>query len=752
MYKNTKYCVIKNLIHFGSFQSDFNCIFNSQKLKEMKRVISLIVLIIVAKINLQGQANPKRELRGAWITSIYNIDWPSASNLTTTAQQTTFIDRLNEHKATGMNALFVQVRSQCDAMYPSPYDPWCSYLTGTQGTAPSPYYDPLQFMINETKQRGMEFHAWFNPYRALASVSATSYPAAYAALAPSHVAKANTTWTMPVTTISNGAKQILLNPGAPEVWEYIIGTVMHVVRNYDVDGIHFDDYFYTNPALTTFNDDSVFAIHNRGFSAAQKADWRRSNVDTLIKRLNDSIKSVKPWVKFGISPTGIWSSFNSTTEPNGSNTSSGATQHKKDLFANTRLWLQQGWIDYLAPQIYWHTGQTGSDYSILAPWWSNNSFGRHIYLGQAGYKVGVASPASNGSFISDVSQIPNQIRLNRSLSGIKGQIVYSTADLRANRLSFRDSIKDRFYNKPTLVPTMTWKDNIVPDAPYALSATANTINNTVTLNWVNPTPLIATEMNVVKRFAIYRNLNTTPDINNPNHLIAVTNTATTSYIDSDPTLVLLGNTYNYIVTSLDRLHNESVASNEIIIISGVVPLTLVSFDVTKKSNNYVSINWLTNNEINTDHFEIERAINNLNFKKINQLNANDGSAYFDYKLYDYDIVENGIYYYRLKMLDKDGSFTYSDIRKIEVKNTRNILTAFPNPVAVAGKLQLHWSNKNANIAYRIIQLDGKEVSKNKIQFTNGVAFLPLNSKIKAGIYLVQFYKNSEINTLKIVVE
>jgi uncharacterized lipoprotein YddW (UPF0748 family) len=399
----------------------------------MKKIYFLFILIFINEIT-NAQTAPKREMRGAWIATYANIDWPS-STATTAQEQATFVQRVDEHKATGMNALFVQVRSQCDALYPNPFDPWSAVISGTQGNAPSPYYDPLAFMINETKQKGMEFHAWFNPYRALASFTTTSYNA----LAASHVAKAHPNWIMTVTNIASPfAKQLLLNPGAPEVQEYIIGSIMHVVRNYDVDGIHFDDYFYTNPALTTYNDDSVYLIHQGSFN--NKADWRRSNVDTLIKRLNDSIKSVKPWVKFGISPTGIWMS--SPTDPNGSNTSTGATQHKKDLFANSRLWLQQGWIDYLAPQIYWYMGQSGSDYNNLAPWWNSNNFGRHMYLGQAGYKVGDAT--QNAAFATDKTQIPRQVRLNRTLAGINGQIVYNTTNLRNNPLGFRDSLKLNF--------------------------------------------------------------------------------------------------------------------------------------------------------------------------------------------------------------------------------------------------------------------------------------------------------------------
>ena len=703
----------------------------------MRKIYSSVILFACLWNVANAQTAPKREMRGAWIATVFNLDWPS-STATTAQEQSTFIDRLTEHKATGMNAIFAQVRSQCDAIYPTPYDPWSAIISGTQGVPPSPYYDPLLFMVNETKQRGMEFHAWFNPYRALASFTTASYNA----LAASHVSKVNPSWNMVVTNNTGGAKQILLNPGAPEVWEHVIGTIMHVVRNYDVDGIHFDDYFYTNPATTTYNDDSVYAIHNRGI--ANRGDWRRSNVDTLIKRLNDSIKSVKPWVKFGISPSGIWMS--APTDPAGSTTSTGALQHKKDLFANSRLWLQQGWVDYLAPQVYWYMGQTGSDYNNLAAWWNTNNFGKHIYMGQAGYKVGDA--AQNAAFATDRTQIPRQVRLDRSLTGIHGQVVYNTTSLRNNPLNFRDSLRLNLYNKPALLPTMLWKDNVSPNPATSLSA-VKLVDNTVSLTWVNPVAFVAAEMDVAKGFAIYKGVNTIPDINNADNLIAITNTNVSTYIDAD---VLPFTTYNYIVTAIDRLYNESVESNIASVNTGALPLNLISFEVEKKANKNALITWQTNNEINTHYFGVERALNNNQFKNIQTLNANDGSLVYNYTTSDYNLLENGTYYYRLKMVDKDGTFAYSDIKKISINSDNKELITYPNPIAKGGKLQLLWPGTYGNIEYNIMQMDGKIVAKNNVQFYGGVANLSLNNNIPFGTYILQCVKNGKIFKVQIVLE
>lgn len=518
-----------------------------------KKIFCVIGLLYFLFLASDAQTPPKREFRAAWIATYANIDWP-ASGATTALEQSTFIQRMEEHRVTGMNAVFVQIRSQCDAMYPSPFEPWSADLTGTQGLAPNPYYDPLEFMIAETKKKGMEFHAWFNPYRALANASTANL----ASLSASHVINTQPSWIMTAGT------QRILNPGIPAVWDYVIKVVMDVVRRYDIDGVHFDDYFYPYPSAGTYNDDAEFALYNRGI--ATKADWRRSNVDSLIKRLNDSIKLAKPWVKFGISPSGIWlSATTSPANPAGSNTSSGATQHHKDLFANSRLWLQQGWVDYMAPQIYWFIGQTGSDYNILVPWWNNNAFGRHMYIGMAGYKVGDAT--QNAAFATDNNQIPNQLRLNRQNTNVNGHIFYNTTSLRNNNLGFRDSLRFNFFNKPALQPTMLWKDNVAPSPATSLNAVSSGLNS-ITLNWTKPAD-VTNELNKVKRFGIYRSTNSTVDISNANNLLAITWNDTTAYTD---VTAMQGTNYYYVVTALDRLHNESSVSNTASVVTTSIAL------------------------------------------------------------------------------------------------------------------------------------------------------------------------------------
>lgn len=438
-----------------------------------------------------------------------------------------------------MNAVFFQVRSQSDAMYPSSLEPWSYYLTNQQGTAPSPLWDPLQFGIEETHKRGMEFHAWINPYRAVSDTNNLNKPGYYA---DTHVAKAHPEWMLTVGNVR------VLNPGLAEVRTHVTNVIVDIVKRYDVDGIHFDDYFYPNG---TTGDDAAYNADPRGFpaTAAGRADWRRDNVNLLIKRVSDSINRIKPWVKFGVSPSGI---YRSSTDPEiGSPTFSGALQHYSALFADTKKWIQSGWVDYLAPQVYWYIGQSGSDYKLLVPWWNTKSYGRHIYIGIADYKVNTTGWKSR-------SEIPNQVRLNRTNDNVYGQIHFRHFYLAGNALNYRDSLRLRLYNRPALLPGMTWKDSIAPAAPEVLALT-NNAGNSNTLSWTKPADA-ASEFDKVKRFVIYRSQLPEIDKENAGNILAITNEDETTYTDNTP---VAGQTYYYTVTSLDRLHNESIAANTV---------------------------------------------------------------------------------------------------------------------------------------------------------------------------------------------
>ncbi|WP_062542859.1 family 10 glycosylhydrolase [Rufibacter tibetensis] len=493
-----------------------------------KNLLSLLLFLFLSQL-AQAQA-PKREFRGAWIATYANIDWPNRSQ-TPTQQRAALISILDHHKATGLNAIFLQVRSQSDALYQSELEPISADLTGVQGRNSG--WDPLQFAIEECHKRGMELHAWINPYRAIANVSQLPN------FAPTHVARQHPEWLIATGNLRT------LDPGIPQVRNYIMTVIADIVKRYDVDGIHFDDYFYPNAA---FNDDATYAEYSRGIT--DRGDWRRDNVNLLIKRVNDTINEMKPWVKFGVSPSGIYR--NSTNPLLGTNTS--GLQHYVSLYADSRKWLQEGWIDYLAPQVYWFMGQRGADYSLVVPWWNDNAYGRHMYIGLAGYKVN--DPAQGASW-ANPSQIPNEIRLNRSLSNIQGQAVYNTNSLRStSKLGFRDSLRTNFYSKPALLPTMPWKDNTPPAVPSGLHATKTTADS-VLLTW-EAAGAAANELDKISRYAVYRSESQVIDISTTTNLIAVTNTAANSFRDkvSDAS-----KTYYYIITALDRFHNESAPSN-----------------------------------------------------------------------------------------------------------------------------------------------------------------------------------------------
>ncbi|MBQ5949511.1 family 10 glycosylhydrolase [Massilia sp. ST3] len=483
-------------------------------------------------------ASPKRELRGVWISTHLSLDWPN--RLQTPEQQRAALASILDHnKATGMNAAFLQVRSQADAMYPSDLEPWSYYLTNQQGSAPAPAWDPLEYAIAETRKRGMEFHAWINPYRAVATVANEGNNAQYAS---THVSRTHPEWLLQVGTVK------ILNPGLPEVRDHVVKVIMDIVNRYDIDGLHFDDYFYPNGVIP---DDAAYHADPRGFpdTAAGRADWRRDNVNLLIARVNAGIQAAKPWVKFGVSPSGI---YRSSSDPAiGSPTAAGALQHYTHLFADTRKWIEQGWVDYLAPQVYWYMGQAGSDYSLLVPWWNNNAFGRHMYIGLADYKMNTAGWTSP-------DQINSQIALNRAQANVSGQIHFRHAFLQANALGYRTSLMNGLYQRPALPPVMAWKGLGAPGAPTALAAAVGQ-DQAVQLAWNAPGDS-ADEFEKTRRFAIYRSEQRDMDLDAPGNLLAATDAATPAFTDKS---VEAGKYYYYTVTALNRLSVESACANTV---------------------------------------------------------------------------------------------------------------------------------------------------------------------------------------------
>jgi len=376
-----------------------------------------------------------------WIATVDNIDWPSKGNFNSESQKAEFIRQLDMHKQNGINAVIVQVRPAADAFYPSPYEPWSEWLTGKQGQPPSVYYDPLQFMIEETHKRGMEFHAWCNPYRAIFRIGQSS-------ISPTHITRIHPEWFLTYGDTK------YFDPGNKDVQQYVTNVIRDIVSRYDVDALHFDDYFYPyRIAGREFPDNISYNKYGNGMS---REDWRRSNVDSIIVMLGKTIKEEKKHCKFGISPFGVWR--NKDRDADGSDTQAGQTNYD-DLYANILLWLKNGWIDYVAPQIYWEFEQKRAPYAVLLDWWSKHSYDRHCYIGLGIYRAG-----SNPSW-KDRTQLPRQIESLRQTSNVQGMIFFSSTSFQRNPNGWNDSLQRNYYRYPALIPPMNWIDSTKPSAP-----------------------------------------------------------------------------------------------------------------------------------------------------------------------------------------------------------------------------------------------------------------------------------------------
>jgi len=396
-----------------------------------------LLLFFLGFIFIYSNAQPPaQEFRGVWIATVDNIDWPPKGMVNPDSQRTEFIRQLDLHKKNGMNAVIVQVRPAADAFYPSAYEPWSQWLTGVQGKPPTPYYDPLAFMINETHKRGMAFHAWCNPYRADFKIGSSS-------IAPNHPTKIHPEWFL-----TYGDKKYF-DPSNKEAQKFVVKVISDIVKRYDVDAIHMDDYFYPyRIAGQEFPDAQAYIQSGTKLS---KEDWRRSNVDSIIKMLSVAIKKEKPWVQFGISPFSVWR--NKEKDPRGSDSKAGQTNYD-DLFADILLWLQQKWIDYVAPQLYLEIGHDKIDYKKMLDWWSKNSYGRHLYIGHGIYRAVGNAPANAAWRKPD--ELPNQIKLLRQYPNVQGSIYFSSKSFDSNPNGWNDSLRNNYYKTPARIPDMEW--------------------------------------------------------------------------------------------------------------------------------------------------------------------------------------------------------------------------------------------------------------------------------------------------------
>lgn len=493
----------------------------------MRAVLGTLLAIFVAWQLGAQTTMPKREFRAAWVATVGNIDWPSQKGLSADIQKQEFITLLDRMKQNGLNAVIVQIRPAADALFESPYENWSRYLSGKQGQPPTPFYDPLHFMVKECHKRCMEFHAWFNPYRALVEAGKNLHT-------PDHA-----TYKHPEWFLKYGDK-LYFDPGIPEVQQYFIKIVLDVVKRYDIDAVHFDDYFYPyRIAGQEFPDQKSYLRYGQNFP--NKDDWRRDNVNRLIESLSKKIKQEKAWVKFGISPFGVWRNF--SKDPRGSMTRGGQTNYD-DLFADVLLWLEKGWIDYILPQLYWERGHRAADYNTLLKWWSDNSYGRHLYIGHGLYQVGVSEKACWRSF----NEIQSQVDLLRENSRVDGSAFYSANSFIKNRCNINHYMSTELYPYQALLPVMKWIDSIAPAAPRLKLQISR--DGHKQLQWMVDNP-----RNEPLQFAVYRFPEKAPMVLSPEYLLDIVRG--NSFEDRQAG----GQHYRYAITALDRLHNQSALSN-----------------------------------------------------------------------------------------------------------------------------------------------------------------------------------------------
>ena len=394
--------------------------------------LTLAFFLLAFCLNIFAQL-PKREFRAVWIATVANINWPSQFGLTPTQQRVEMRQMLDNLQKNNINAIVIQIRPTADSFYPSDLEPWSTYLNGKNGRRPNPYYDPLQFIIEEAHLRCIEVHVWLNPYRV------TNAPGQINNLDSQHIFYKNR------DLIVKYGDKYYFNPGLDETRQFLNKVVEDIVERYDIDGVHFDDYFYPYPeGNADFPDEAAFQTNPRGFTS--KADWRRNNVNLVIAELQETIKSLKPWVQFGVSPFGVWR--NDNRDPQGSATRAGVSNYD-DLYADILKWMRDGTIDYVVPQLYWEIGKKVADYEVLAQWWSDHSYDKNLYVGLYASGLGV----TKNSAWQNGNELARQLKMNRQrFPKIEGQVYFSAKTFLRNPKGLLDTLQNNYYRHPALQP------------------------------------------------------------------------------------------------------------------------------------------------------------------------------------------------------------------------------------------------------------------------------------------------------------
>ena len=489
---------------------------------KIKILLAIVACALALSVSAQSKA-PKREFRGAWIQCVNG----QFQGMNEKKMQSVLTAQLNALQKAGINAIIFQIRAEADALYQSSYEPWSRYLTGVQGK--SPQWDPLQWMIDECHKRNMELHAWINPYRA--KTKGTT------ALSPIHPYKKH-----PELFVEY-AGQLYFNPGLPENRKYICKIIRDIVTRYDVDALHMDDYFYPYPTPgLDFADGLAFAEYGRGY--ADKGDWRRDNVNILIKEIHETVRECKPWVKFGVSPFGIYR--NKKTDPNGSATN--GLQNYDDLYADVLMWVNNGWVDYNIPQVYWEIGNKAADYDTLVRWWAKHSSARPLFIGQDIHRT-VKHPDPKNRM---QHQLPAKMALQRSLPTVQGSCQWYSAAILENPGNYTTLLEKDYHCYPALVPTSPFMDDKAPAKVKKLKMVWT--EDGPMLFWT--APKAKDEMDKAVQYVVYRfDKKEKVNLDDPSKIVTITRDTFIPLPYED------GKTkYQYVVTALDRLHNESKAS------------------------------------------------------------------------------------------------------------------------------------------------------------------------------------------------
>lgn len=596
----------------------------------MKNKITVTIIFICLLVEiLNGQSqSPKREFRGAWVATVINLDWPSSNSLSTAQQKNELIQLFDKLQETNVNAVIFQIRAESDALYNSNYDPWSYWLTGVQGKAPDPYYDPLEFAIEEAHSRGMELHAWLNPYRVERQDG--NYPNA-----ENHVSILHPDWVLKIGNIK------FLDPGLPQVREYVTNVVMDVVDRYDVDGVHFDDYFYPYPPDQITNEDlSTYNSYPNGYFDIK--DWRRNNVNELLRMIHAAIQVSKPHVKFGMSPFGIYK--------NGVPSGITGLDAYSTIYCDPLQWLDEKIIDYLTPQLYWSFGG-GQDYGKLLPWWADQVGDRHFYPGQALYRADIFAP----------NEIPRQIRLNRSTANVYGSILFRAQNLFGNANGVTDSLENDYFRNKSLVPQMSWKDDVAPINPTNLRYDALQEIRGEGLLW--NTPAIASDGDSASMYVVYQFDDmavSQTDIDNAENIWKIQSNKTSSLNSSDK----VSEKMYFGVSALDKNNNESSISNIVEVEMAIPDVPLLAGPENNAVNQRDTTILMWNNSLHSSYNSVQ----------ISADPSFDSIVFSEPEVVDTFLAVTGLnglsqYYWRVSALNIAGESDYSE--------QRDFTTGFP---------------------------------------------------------------------------